>query len=96
MKFDDAKPGTLEQIKPGDQLRARGDEERRWQRVGRSRDRLRQFPQHRCDVVSADAANNTITVTDLANKRPVTLKIGSDSQMHELPAMFAQRIAMRA
>ena len=46
-------------------------------------------------MVSADAANNTITVTDLANKRPVTLKVGSDSQMHKLPAMFAQRIAMR-
>ena len=25
VKFDDAKPGTLEQIKPGDQLRARGN-----------------------------------------------------------------------
>ena len=24
VKFDDAKPGTLDQIKPGDQLRARG------------------------------------------------------------------------
>jgi hypothetical protein len=46
-------------------------------------------------VISTDAANNTITVTDLANKRPVTLKIAPDSQMHQLPAMFAQRIAMR-
>jgi hypothetical protein len=34
-------------------------------------------------------------VTDLANKRPATLKVASDSQMHKLPAMFAQRIAMR-
>ena len=46
-------------------------------------------------LISADAANNTITVTDLVRKRPVTLKIGPDSQMHQLPAMFAQRIAMR-
>ena len=37
----------------------------------------------------------TVVVTDLANKRPVTLKVASDSQMHKLPAMFAQRIAMR-
>ena len=32
---------------------------------------------------------------DLATKKPITVKVTTDSQMHQLPAMMAQRIAMR-
>ena len=47
VKFDDAKPGTLEQIKPGDQLRARGAKSDDGKELGRRRDRLRYVPQRR-------------------------------------------------
>ncbi len=46
-------------------------------------------------VVATDQGNNSVTVMDLATKRPVTLKLTTDSQMHKLPPMVAQRIAMR-
>jgi hypothetical protein len=46
-------------------------------------------------VTSTDAANDTITVTDLATKKPVTLRITADSQLRKLPLMVAQRIALR-
>ncbi len=95
VKFDDAKPGTLEQIKPGDQLRARGTKSEDGKEMAAGEIVSGTFRSIAAAVVSADAANNTITVTDLANKRLVTLKIAPDSQMHQLPAMFAQRIAMR-
>jgi hypothetical protein len=95
VKFDDAKPGTLEQIKPGDQLRARGTKTDDGKEMAAAEIVSGSFRSIAGAVVSTDAANNTITVTDLANKRPVTLKITPDSQMHKLPAMFAQRIAMR-
>jgi len=95
VKFDDAKPGTLEQIKPGDQLRARGTKSEDGKELAAAEIVSGTFRSIAGAVISSDAANNTITVTDLANKRPVTLKIGPDSQMHQLPAMFAQRIAMR-
>jgi len=95
IKFDDAKPGTLDQIKPGDQLRARGAKSEDAKELAAAEIVSGTFRSIPATVISADAANNTITVTDLASKRPVTLKTGPDSQMHQLPAMFAQGIAAR-
>jgi hypothetical protein len=95
IKFDDAKPGTLDQIKAGDQLRARGTKSDDGKELGASEVVSGTFRSIAATFNSADAANNTITITDLVTKRPVTLKITPESQMHQLPAMAAQRIAMR-
>jgi hypothetical protein len=95
IKFDDAKPGTLAQIKPGDQLRARGAKSADGKQMNAAEIVSGTFRSIPATVIAADPANNTVTVTDLASKRPVTLKVGPDSQMHQLPEMFAQRIAMR-
>ncbi len=95
VKFDDAKPGTLDQIKAGDQLRARGTKSEDGKELAAAEIVSGTFRNIAGLVVSTDAANNTITVTDLAAKRPVTLQVASDSQMHQLPAMVAQRIALR-
>ena len=46
-------------------------------------------------VQSVDPAKNTITVMDLATKKPVTVRITNDSQMHKLPAQMAIFLAMR-
>jgi len=95
IKFDDAKPGTLAQIKVGDQLRARGTRSADGKEMNAAEIVSGTFRSIPGMVVAADAANNTVTVTDLTSRRPVTLKVGPDSQMHQLPPMFAQRIAMR-
>jgi hypothetical protein len=95
IKFDDAKPGTLDQIKAGDQLRARGTKSDDGKELGAAEVVSGTFRSIAATFNSADAANNTITITDLVTKRPVTLKITPESQMHQLPAMAAQRIAMR-
>ena len=93
--YDDAKPATLDQIKAGDQLNARGTKSEDGKELTASEIVFGTFRSIAASVISADAANNTILVTDLANKRSVTLKVGPASQMRQLPAMFAQRIAMR-
>ena len=46
-------------------------------------------------VVSVDAAGSSITVNDLATKKPVVIHINADSQLHKLPAEIAQRLAAR-
>ena len=79
VKFDDAKPGTLEQIKAGDQLRARGTKSDDGKEMTAAEIVSGSFRSIAGMVVSTDAAGNTITVTDLATKRPVTLKVGPDS-----------------
>jgi len=95
VKFDDAKPAPLDQIKPGDQLRARG---------ARSADGA-EFTadeivsgtfRNIAGVISAlDASAGTIIVQDLALKKSVTVKITADSQLRKLPPPMAQRIAAR-
>ncbi len=95
VKFDDAKPGTLDQIKPGDQLRARGSTSDDGRQLAAEEIVSGTFRNVAGTVVETDASNATITLTELATRRPVTLKITADSQLHKLPPMMAQRIAMR-
>jgi len=95
VKFDDAKPGTLDQINAGDQLRARGERNPDGTELAADEVVSGTFRNVTGLVTSTDAGSNTITVTDLATKKPVTLRITADSQLRKLPPAFAQRIAQR-
>lgn len=95
VKFDDAKPGQLDQIKTGDQLRARGDRSTDGSELKAEEIVSGSFKNIAGTVVSSDASNHLLTVTNLATKKPVILKITDDSQMRNLPQMMADRIARR-
>lgn len=95
VKFDDAKPGTLDEIKPGDQLRARGEKSADGQEFTAQAIVSGSFKQIAGTVISAHGATGSLTVMDLLTKKPVTLKVTSDSQMRKLPQFVAQRLAMR-
>jgi hypothetical protein len=95
VKFDDAKPGTLDQIKPGDQLRARGTKNADGNELAAEEIVSGTFRNVAGLVVATDPGAGTVTLTDLVTKRAVILKITNDSQLHKLPAMMAQRIATR-
>src|SRR5271166_1447764 len=87
VKFDDAKPGTLAQIKPGDQLRARGTKSADGNELAAEEIVSGTFRNVAGTVVAIDAAASTLTLTDLLTKRPVTVRINSDSQLRKLPPM---------
>ena len=104
VKFDDAKPATVTQIsacdpkdqaKPCDQLRARGDKNSDGSEMQAQEIVFGTFRNIAGTVISTDAANQTISLKDLATKKPVTIKVSSDSQLRQLPGMLAQRLAMR-
>lgn len=95
VKFDDAKPGTLDQVKIGDQLRARGTKNADGSELAADEIVSGTFRNVAGTVISTDAFKQEINVMDLATKKPVVLKIAADSQLRELPAMMAQRIATR-
>lgn len=95
VKFDDARPGTIDQVNVGDQLRARGVRSADGTELTADEVVSGTFRNVAGLVVSTDAAANTVTVTDLATKKSLTLRITSDSQLHKLPPMVAQRIASR-
>lgn len=95
VKFEDAKPSTLDQIKPGDQVRARGSKNEDGTEFTAQAIVSGSFREIAATVISTDAANNSVTMTDLATKKPVTVKIGPDSLLRKLPQMMAMGIAMR-
>jgi hypothetical protein len=94
-KFDDAKTATLDQIKPGDQLRAKGEKNADGTQIAADAIVAGTFRNIAGTVLSVDPAANTVTVNDLATKAPFTVAINSDSQLHKLPPAMAQGIAMR-
>ncbi|MHB1795047.1 MAG: hypothetical protein ACYCPO_08775 [Acidobacteriaceae bacterium] len=95
IKFSDTKVSTLDQIHPGDQLRARGDSNAAGTEMQAEEIVAGSFRNIAGSVVSTDPAANTVTVTDFATKKPLLIHVNADSQLHKLPAMMAQAIAAR-
>jgi co-chaperonin GroES (HSP10) len=95
VKFDDAMPSSLQQIQPGDQLRARGDRNAEGSELTADEIVTGVFRNIAGTVNSVDASAGTINVQDLVSKKPVQIKITSDSQLHKLPPEMAQRMAIR-
>jgi hypothetical protein len=95
VKFDDAKPAPLEQIKPGDQLRARGTRSADGAEFTADEIVSGTFRNIAGTISALDASDGTITVQDLASKKPITVKVTAESQLRKLPQPMAQRIAAR-
>ena len=95
VKFDDAKPAPLDQIKPGDQLRARGTRSADGAEFTADEIVSGTFRNIAGIISALDASAGTVTVQDLALKKSVTVKVTADSQLRKLPPPMAQRIAAR-
>jgi hypothetical protein len=95
VKFDDARPGTLDQLHAGDQVRARGVRSADGNELAAEEIVSGAFRNIAGMVASTDAGTNTVSVMDLATQKLVTLKITADSQLRKLPLPIAQRIAVR-
>ena len=94
-KFEDAQPGTFQQIHPGDQVRARGDRNADGSELTAEEIVSGTFRNIAGTVNSVDASSSTLNVHDLSSKKTVTVKIMQDSQLHHLPPEIAQRFAAR-
>jgi hypothetical protein len=95
VKFDDAKPGPIEQIKVGDQLRARGTRNADGTELAADEVVSGTFLNIAGTISAIDAAAGTITVMDLVAKKPITVIVTADTQLRKLSPMIAQGIAMR-
>jgi hypothetical protein len=95
VKFDDAKPSSLDQIKPGDQLRALGTRSADGGTMDAEAIVTGSFRNIAGTISSIDTAANSITMMDLIAKKPVVVKISSQSQLRKLQPEAAQRIAFR-
>jgi hypothetical protein len=95
VKFDDARVAPIGEIKPGDQLRARGTRNADGGEVTADEIVSGSFRNIAGTITAIDATTNSLTVQDTIRKERVVVKLSPDSQVKKLPAEFAQRIAMR-
>lgn len=95
INFDEAKVAPITDIKVGDQLRARGTHTSDGNEFTADEIVSGSFRNIAGIVQGVDASASTLTVNDLAAKKPVDLKVTADSKMRVLPERMAQGIAMR-
>ena len=93
VKFADAQKGTIDQIKTGDQLRARGTRSADGKEIAAEEVISGTFRNIAGTISSIDASNNSITVKDILAKKSVVIKFNSDSQLRRLSPQMAQRLA---
>lgn len=93
VKFSDAEKGSFDQIKVGDQLRARGAKSEDGKELAAEEVISGTFRNIAGTISSIDATAGTIVVKDVLSKKSVTVKLTGESQMRKLPPQLAQRIA---
>jgi hypothetical protein len=92
-KPEDAKPSSLSEIHTGDQLRARGNKNADGTEMTAEEVFAGVFPQFAGTVKSVDTASGVLTVQDLTTKKPIQVKVSTDSQLRKIPAEMAQMFA---
>jgi hypothetical protein len=95
VKFESASPAPFDQIKPGDQLRARGTRSADGNNLTAEEIVSGTFRNIAGTITAIDLATNSLTVQDAIGKSAVVVKVSPDSQVKKLPAEMAQRIAAR-
>ena len=96
VKFEDAAPGTLAQIQPGDQLRVRGAKSDDGLSIQADEVVSGSFKNLAGVIATLDAASGTLTLKDLATKKMMTVKITANSNVRALPPRAAAMFAARA
>src|SRR5437763_4025841 len=89
VKFEDAKPGTLAQIQPGDQIRVLGTKSDDGSSIPAEVVVSGSFKNLAGLIATIDAANGTLTLKDLATKKTVTVAITPNSNVKTLPPQAA-------
>lgn len=95
VKFADAKPSSFTEIGVGDQLRARGTRSPDGNDLSADEAVSGSFRNIAGTIAQVDSAAGTISVNDLATKKPVVVQITGESQLRRLPPGVAQQIAAR-
>ncbi len=95
VRFDQAQPAPITAIQPGDQLWARGAKNADGTAISADGIVSGSFRSIAGTILSIDNAASTLTVKDLATKKPVTIRISADAQMRRLDDRVAAFLAAR-
>jgi transcription antitermination factor NusG len=95
VRFADAKPSSLAEIKPGDQLRVLGNKNPEKTTITAESIVSGSFRTIGGTVISIDPATGEIKLNDLETKKPISIKTNSDTQFKKLPPQAAMFLAMQ-
>jgi hypothetical protein len=95
VRFDQAQPAPISAIQPGDQLWARGTKSPDGSSIAADGIVSGSFLSIAGTILSTDTTASTVTVKDLATKKPVTIHITGDAQLQRLPDTMATILAAR-
>ncbi len=95
VKFSDAVPGRFEELKVGDQVRARGNMNEDQSRFTAEELVWGSFRTIAATVVAVEPGQSSIQIAELATDRQIQVQVTPDSSMHRLSADVAQMLAVR-
>ena len=95
VRFEEAQPAPIGAILPGDQLWARGTKNSDGTAIAADGIVSGSFLNIAGTILSTDNSASTLTVKDLATKKPVTIRISADAQMRRLDDKVAAFLAAR-
>jgi hypothetical protein len=93
VQFSQAKQSTIDEIKPGDMIRALGDKSADGASFSAERIVTGSFQTVGGTIKAIDVAKKEITVTNIQTKKDMTIAVGDNSVLKQFPAEMAQRMA---
>jgi hypothetical protein len=90
VKFADALPSSLSEVKKGDQLRARGEKSADGMTVTAEEAVFGTFTTRAGTVIAIDAARGEIRLKDLDTGKPLLVRTGADTQVKRMPEFAAR------
>ncbi|MGB9288423.1 MAG: hypothetical protein WCC31_06930 [Terracidiphilus sp.] len=95
VNFSQAQPAPISAIQPGDQIFVRGARSADGTSIAAQGVVSGSFRSIAGTVISTDASASTVTVKDLATKKPVTVHVSADAQVRRLDDRMATMISTR-
>jgi hypothetical protein len=95
IKWADAKPSSIADVKPGDQIRVLGNKNADGSAVAAEQIVFGSFRTIAGTIISVDAQKNEIRITDTQLKKPVAIEVAGDTLLKRLPPMVAYMLARR-
>jgi hypothetical protein len=93
IKFSEAKKSSWEDLKVGDQLRAKGDKSADGARFTAEEVVTGSFRTIGGAITAVDPATGEIKLNDIQSKQPLTVVVRKDSTLKRVPAEFMQMMA---
>jgi hypothetical protein len=95
VRFDQTQPAPIDAIQKGDQLWARGTKSADGNSIAADGVVSGTFRSIPGTILSVDTTGSSVSVKDLATKKPVTVKLTPDSQLRQLDPNVATFLAAR-